>query len=81
MKKISSNVIRQIAEHPKWPLRYDVRWALIRSHHAPLSRVVHFLEKMRSKDLKELYEAPEVPTSTKPFIYRELMDRNESIKD
>jgi hypothetical protein len=81
MKKIGSQVIRQIAEHPKWSLRYDVQWALIRSHHAPLSRVVHFLKKMRSRDLKELYKAPEVPSSTKPFIYRELMDRNESIKD
>jgi len=81
MKKIASNVIRQIAEHPKWSLRYDVQWALVRSHHAPLSRVVHFLEKMRSKDLKELYVASEVPSSTKPFIYRELMDRNEAVRD
>ena len=81
MKKIASNVIRQIAEHPKWSLRYDVQWALVRSHHAPLSRVVHFLEKMRSSDLKGLYDASEVPSSTKPFIYRELMDRNESIRD
>jgi hypothetical protein len=79
MKKIASNVIRQIAEHPKWSLRYDVQWALIRSHHAPLSRVVHFLKNMRSRDLKELYDAPEVPSSTKPFIYRELMDRGEKI--
>jgi hypothetical protein len=81
MKKIASNVIRQISEHPKWSLRYDVQWALIRSHHAPLSRVVHFLENMRSRDLKGLYDASEVPSSTKPFIYRELMDRKESIED
>jgi hypothetical protein len=81
MKKIASNVIRQIAEHPKWSLRYDVQYALVRSHHAPLSRVVHFLNKMRARDLKELYGASEVPSSTKPFIYRELMDRNEAVKD
>jgi hypothetical protein len=81
MKRIAAQVIRQITEHPKWALRYDVQWALIRSHHAPLSRVVHFLKNMRSKDLKELYKASEVPTSTKPFIYRELMDRNEAVRD
>jgi hypothetical protein len=75
MKKIASHVIRQIAEHAKWSLRYDVQWALIRNSHAPLVRVVNFLKNIKTYDLKELYDAPEVPSSTKPFIYRELMDR------
>jgi len=77
MKKTSSQVIRQIAEHPKWSRRYDVRWALIRSNHAPLAIVVKFLENIKTTDLKELYEAPEVPSSTKPFLYRELLDRGQ----
>jgi|WetSurSiteA1Bulk_404760.scaffolds.fasta_scaffold02045_6 hypothetical protein len=75
MKKTSSQVIHQIAEHPKWLRRYDVRWALIRNHHAPLSIVVKYLGHMKTTDLKELYYAPEVPSSTKPFLYRELLDR------
>jgi predicted aconitase with swiveling domain len=77
MKKTSSQVIRQIAEHPKWSRRYDVRWALIRNNHAPLAIVVEFLENIKTTDLKELYEAPEVPSSTKPFLYRELLDRGQ----
>lgn len=77
MKKTSSQVIRQIAEHPKWSRRYDVRWALIRNHHAPLAIIVEFLENIKTTDLKELYEAPEVPSSTKPFLYRELLDRGQ----
>jgi len=78
MKKIASHVIRQIAEHPKWSGRYDVRWSLIRNRHAPLSRVVGFLKNFKTTDLNELHAAPEVPASTKPFIYRELMDREET---
>jgi hypothetical protein len=37
--------------------------------------VVKFLGNIKTNDLKELYAAPEVPKSTKPFIYREIMDR------
>lgn len=75
---ISSLVIRQIANHPKWSCRYDLQCCLIRNNHAPLSRVVHFLKNIRTNNLKELYNDPEVPSSTKPFIYRELSERDES---
>jgi hypothetical protein len=77
MKKIASHVIRQISNHPKWSSRYDVQWALIRNNNTPLSRTVDFLKKMKTTDLKELYAAPEVPISTRPFIYREIIDREE----
>jgi hypothetical protein len=74
-KKIASHVIRQIAGHPKWSCRHDVQFSLIRNNSAPLSRVVHFLKNMKTTELKELYEDPVVPKSTRPFIYRERMDR------
>jgi hypothetical protein len=74
-KKIASHVIRQIAGHPKWSCRHDVQWSLIRNNNAPLSRVVHFLKNMKTTELKELYEDTVVPKSTRPFIYRERMDR------
>jgi len=74
-RKTASQVIRRIALHSKWSRRYDVQWALIRNHHAPLSTVVTFIGRIRTTDLKDLYAAHEVPSSTKPFIYRELLDR------
>jgi hypothetical protein len=81
MKKIASHVIRQIAEHPKWANRYDIRRALIRHNHTPLSCVVTYLNKIKTTDLKELRKDPEVPSSTKPFLYRELLDRGETVPD
>lgn len=78
MKKISPQVIRQIANHPKWSCRYHIQWALILNNHAPLSCVVNFLKNIKTIDLKELYAAPEVPVSTKPFIYRELLEREKT---
>ena len=70
-----------IAGHARWPCRYMIRWALIRNTHAPLARIVNFLKDMKKTDLEELYSAPEVPSCTKPFIYRELSEREESYSE
>ena len=77
MKKISSQVICQIANHPKWSCRYNIQWALIRNNNTPLSCIVNYLKNIKTVDLQELYAAPEVPSGTKPFIHRELLDREE----
>jgi hypothetical protein len=81
MKRIATHVIRQIAEHPKWANRYDIQRALIRHNHTPLSCVVNYLSGIKTTDLKELHKDPEVPSSTKPFLYRELLDRGEILPD
>lgn len=69
------NVIRAIAEHPRWSLRYSLRYALIRNYYTPLSIVVEFLKDLKVQDLEDLYRDEAVPASTKPFIYRELSSR------
>jgi len=77
---IVSHVVRQIADHPKWSGRYDVQRSLIRNNHTPLSRAVLFLQKMKTTDLKELLGDPDVPSSTRSFVYRELRDRGETVQ-
>ena len=76
-RTVTPQVIRQIAEHPKWSSRHQVQLSLIRHCHTPLSRIVIFLKNIKTSDLKELYEDPDVPSSTKPCIYRELLERDE----
>ncbi|NWF75000.1 MAG: hypothetical protein HXY53_00260 [Nitrospirae bacterium] len=78
MKKITSQVIRQIANHPKWSVRYTVQLSLIMNNHTPLSRIVYFLSNIKTSDLRELYNFPSLPISTKPFVYRELSNREEN---
>jgi hypothetical protein len=51
--------------------------ALILNIHTPLTRVLSFLKNIKKSDLRDLYEAPETPSSTKPFIYSELLEREE----
>ena len=76
-KTVSPRIIWQIADHPKWSCRYQIQWALILNIHTPLPRVLSFLKNIKKSDLKDLYEAPETPSSTKPFIYSELLEREE----
>ncbi|GBE31121.1 hypothetical protein BMS3Bbin05_00017 [bacterium BMS3Bbin05] len=71
-------IIRMIAAHPQWSSRYLIRFALIRKFHTPMAQVTKFIDGMKTADLKELYRDPKLPASTRPFIYRELMDRNET---
>lgn len=68
-------VIHMIAEHPKWSLRYAVKYSLIRNFHAPMIYVTRFIPDMKTKDLRELYFYDSLPKSTRPFIFSELMER------
>lgn len=71
------HVIRQIALHEKWALRYYVKFALIRNFHTPMPTVVKFVSAMKTQDLRDLYADPQLPSSTRPFIFRELRERGE----
>jgi hypothetical protein len=74
-------LIQMIAGHPKWSLRYSVRFALIRNFNTPMVRVIHFIGEMKTSDLKDLHADPKVPASTKPFLFRELHMRGEARKE
>jgi hypothetical protein len=71
-------LIRAIAEHPKWSLRYTIKFALIRNFHTPMVCVDSFIGTMKTSDLRYLHEDAKLPTATRPFIFRELRRRNES---
>ncbi|HAM49791.1 MAG TPA: hypothetical protein DCP92_03535 [Nitrospiraceae bacterium] len=77
---VKRHVIKIIAEHPKWSLRYYIRFALIRNFYTPMSLVARFIRAMKIVDLKDLYTDRKLPSSTKPFIFRELLERAETIE-
>ncbi len=73
-------VIKMLATHGKWSLSYFIRFALIRNFYTPMSCVVKFISQMKTADLQELYRDPKLPSSTKPFIFRELGERGETVE-
>ncbi len=72
-------VIKMLAGHAKWSLSYFVRFALIRNFFTPMQNVESFIRGMKIADLKDLYSDPKVPSSTRPFIFRELCQRGETV--
>jgi hypothetical protein len=73
-------LIRMIAEHRKWSLRYSIRFALVRNFYTPMPHVARFIRGLKTQDLKFLYSDPKLPSSTRPFIYRELLERAETVE-
>lgn len=71
------HVILMISEHPKWSLRYAVKYALLRNFYTPMGQVVRFISDMKTADLRDLHGDPKLPPSTRPFIFRELLERDE----
>ena len=67
--------IRTIAEHRAWCFRYQIKFALVRNEHVPLSRAVAFLTDLKLYDLIELYRDPLLPSAIRPAIHRELIER------
>lgn len=72
---------RMIAEHPKWSLRYAIRFNLIRNPDTPMVYSAKFIESMKTVDLRFLYADGRLPAVARPFIYRELLSRGESIEE
>lgn len=80
-KTTQPHVIRTIAEHPKWSLRYSVKFALIRNFSTPMALVVDFISGMKVPDLRDLYADPKLPTATRPYIFSELTMRKETAEE
>ncbi len=74
-KTTTAGTIRTIAEHRAWCCRYQIKFALIRNEHTPLSRSALFLSDMKLYDLMELYRDPILPPAVRPAIHRELVER------
>lgn len=68
-------LVRAVATHPKWSLRYSIKFALIRNFYTPMADSIKFIKQMKTPDLKALYRDPKLPSSTRPFIYKELAER------
>ncbi len=73
-------VIRCIAEHPKWAVRYPIKYALLRNIHTPMEHAGRFIEEMKTIDLQELYDDTKVPDVMKPFMFRELKGRGKPLE-
>ena len=69
-----------ICDHPMWSLRYNIKYALIRNYHTPLTHIIRFIPDMKTSDLRELYRDESISSSTRPYIFSELRERGLSVE-
>jgi len=73
-------LIKAIAEHSKWSVRYSIRYSLVRNYYTPMTCVTKFVSTLKTADLRELYSDNSLPSSTRPYVFNELSFRNEPVE-
>ncbi|MFQ5816450.1 MAG: hypothetical protein ACE5H2_00655 [Terriglobia bacterium] len=66
--EIPTAVIEQIARHPKWSLRYDIRLALLRHPLTPLARFLVFLPALTPQDLRLIASDHKIPADRRTYL-------------
>lgn len=65
-------VVEQMARHPKWSRRYDVRLQLVRHPLTPLGLVLGFLPELKAADLKLIVRDQRMPETLRNYVRAEV---------
>jgi hypothetical protein len=74
-EKLPPGVVRAIAQHRKWSIRYNVRLALVRHPSSPLATVLAYLPELTVSDLRELASPGIVAESLRKYLQAEVQRR------
>ncbi len=66
------NLVEAICQHAKWPLRREVRVALLRNEKTPLAKALEFARSLPPAVLREILQNSRLPASTKTYLFKEL---------
>jgi hypothetical protein len=72
---VPERVVVAIAEHPKWPLQYNVSVALVRNPQTPFAIAQTLLPRLKLADLRELSAMQDIPPRLQKQIEEELARR------
>jgi hypothetical protein len=65
---IRKHTVDLIAMHPKWSLRHDIRYALLRNKYLSTGAAMNFLKTLTLNDLRELSGDPTVSPQIRSYI-------------
>ena len=74
-ERLSSDVIRAIAQHRKWSRTYNVRLALVRHAGSALSTTLSYLSELTVSDLRELAAPGIVSENLRKYLQAEIQRR------
>lgn len=73
--RVPERVVAEIAQHPKWSCRYNVRVALVRNPHTPPPSVLAFLPDLTLRDLTDISRLEGLPPHVRRYIEQERSRR------
>jgi hypothetical protein len=69
-------LVEQVAHHPQWLLRREVRLALLRNEKTPMARAVEFARSLPAGQLRDILQGSRLPENVKAFLLADLEKRN-----
>lgn len=66
--------VEAVCYHAKWSVRVEVRFALLRSVHTPLSKAIEFARRIPPPQLRDILHASKLPESVKRALRKERDD-------
>ena len=64
------HVVDLVSRHPKWSVRRDVRYALVRNRHTSTARALQFVAGMTREEVRALARDPAVPARLRTYLAR-----------
>jgi len=74
-EKLPPGVVREISQHRKWSITYNVRLALVRHPASPLATILGYLPELTVSDLRELASPGIVSESLRKYLEAEVQRR------
>ena len=68
----SPALVKALCHHPKWSLRPEIRWALLRSEYTPLARAIEFARRLPPAQLRDILHNSRLPEKIKAYLRKEL---------
>jgi len=68
----SSALVQTVCAHSKWPLRREIRIALLRNEHTPAEHAVEFAKFLPNDVVREILQNSKLPESLKSCLTHEI---------
>lgn len=66
--------VEAVCHHSKWSVRIEVRFALLRTAHVPLSKAIEFARRIPPQQLRDILHASKLPESVKRVLRKDGED-------
>ena len=71
----SRGFVEAVCHQAKWSLRIEIRVALLRNAHTPVTKAIEFAQRIPAQQLRDILHASKLPESTKRLLRKEGEDR------